>query len=135
MEGDDDGVLEAARAIRPYLRDLIGPTAAGITDQRIGAELTGSADRAVMVSRLRALLEEQPDTAWFLGRVLADKPLYRPPYHQQAPLRRMVSPAGDPGLVRADRYLCPRGDYAWYQPEVGAPVPECPAHHLPLARS
>jgi hypothetical protein len=135
MDSDDDGVLEAARAIRPYLDDLVGPGPAKVIDGRIAGELTGGAGRADTARALRALLEEQEDTAWFLSRVLADRPGYRPPYQQPASRRGIVSPAGDPGLVTADRYACPRGDYVWYRPEVGFPVPRCPTHRLPLVRS
>ena len=45
MEGEDDGVLEAARAIRPYLRDLIGPTAAGLPIS--GSPLSSPGQRTV----------------------------------------------------------------------------------------
>lgn len=108
MDSDDDGVLEAARAIRPYLNDLVGPAVAENLDRRIASEFTGQADRMATPTRLRALLEEQEDTAWFLSRVLADKPLYRPPYDQPTYQRGVVSPPGDPGVVEADRYACPR---------------------------
>jgi hypothetical protein len=131
MDRDDDGVLEAARAIRPYLSDLVGPAKAGALDRRIADHLAGP---AVSVAELRSLLEEQEDTAWFLSRVLSDRPRYRPPYHQPAATRGIVSPAGDPALIEADRYSCPRGDYVWYRPEVGSPVPDCPTHGLSLTR-
>ncbi len=136
MDSDDDGVLEAARAIRPYLNHLVeDPAVAGTLDRRIADQLTGPADPAGTASRLRAMLEEQEDTAWFLSRVLTDKPRYRPPYQQPTHKRDIVSPAGEPGLVVADRYACQYGDYVWYRPDVGTPVPDCPDHHIPLARS
>jgi plasmid stabilization system protein ParE len=135
MDSDDAGVLEAARAIRPYLGDLIGPAKAEMMDRRIADQLNGPAAETGVAGRLRAVLEEQEDTAWFLSRVLADAPRYRPPYQQSAYQRDIASPAGDPGLVEADRYACPRGDYIWYQPEVGTPIPPCPTHHMPLTRS
>jgi hypothetical protein len=136
MGSDDDGVLEAARAIRPYLNRLVeDPAMAASLDRRIADQLTGTADSAATASRLRVMLEEQEDTAWFLSRVLTDKPRYRPPYQQPAHPRDIVPPAGDPGLIVADRYACPRGDYVWYRPDVGTPVPDCPDHHIPLSRS
>lgn len=128
----DDGVLEAARAIRPYLRDLVGPAEAGTFDRRIGDLLTGPADRAA--TALRALLEGHEDTAWFLDRVLADRPLYRPPYQQTIAQRDITRPAGDPGGIGADRYICPTGDYVWYRPDVGTRIPNCPDHGVALVR-
>jgi hypothetical protein len=136
MDSDNDGVLEAARAIRPYLKDLIDdPAVAGNLDRRIAEQFTDQADQAATASRLRVLLEKQEDTAWFMNRVLTDKPHYRPPYHQPAYQRDIVSPAGDFGLIEADRYVCPAGDYVWYRPDIGTPVPDCPDHHIPLARN
>lgn len=136
MDSDDDGVLEAARAIRPYLENLVDePAVARNLDRRIAEQLTGQGDQAATASRLRALLEEHEDTAWFLSRVLTDRPRYRPPYQQPRDRRDIVSPAGDVGLIGADRYACPEGNFVWYRPDIGTPVPDCPDHHLPLART
>jgi hypothetical protein len=135
MDSDDDGVLEAARAIRPYLGDLIGPAQASAIDDLIAREFNSPASLAETAGRLRVLLEEHEDTAWFLTRVLADPSLHRPPYVQQVRYRGIISPAGDPYLVAADRFACPRGDYAWYRPEIGTPIPVCPTHHLTLIRN
>lgn len=133
---DDDAVIEAARAIRPYLDRLANPRAtADELDRHLADALNGSSDRPAAARRLRILLEEQEDTAWFLAEVLADAPHCRPPYHQPRYRRRqggIPAPAGDPGLVDAVRYACPHGDYVWYRPEVGTPVPHCPTHHIPL---
>jgi hypothetical protein len=134
MDSDDDGVLEAARAIRPYLGDLVAPPLASAIDDRIASEFNSTASPAEIVGRLRALLEEHEDTAWFLTRVLADSSLRRPPYLQRTRYRGITSPPGDPFLVAADRLVCPRGDYVWYRPEIGAPVPACPTHQLALIR-
>jgi hypothetical protein len=131
---DDEGVLEAARAIRPYLADLVGPTVADRLDRRIADLLTGAEEQAIPAALL-SLLEEQQDTAWFLGRVLDDRPRYRPPYVQGGPARDIASPAGDLGGIEADRYACPLGDYVWYRPDVGTEVPACPDHRIPLVRN
>lgn len=136
----DDGVLEAARTIRPYLTDLVGPDAAGPLDRQIADHLNSSAGRVQTSSQLQMVLDEHEDTRWFLAETLADAPHYRPPYLQPPYVPRgaggMASPAGDAGLIGANRYTCPRGgDYIWYQPEIGTPVPDCPTHQVPLARS
>jgi hypothetical protein len=135
----DDGVWEAARAIRPYLADLVGPPAAGGLDRRLADELTTPGERSERTRRLRAILDEHPHTRRFLLDVLADPPHYRPPYEQPRSHRRPAGdagPLGDLSPVTADRYLCPdtSHDYAWYRPDVGTPVPDCPTHHVPLIR-
>jgi hypothetical protein len=137
---DDDAVIEAARAIRPYLDRLADPpTSAAELDRQLADALNDrSTGRPATARQLRALLEEQEDTAWFLAEVLADAPHCRPPYHQHRYRRHRSAfpvPAGDPGPVDAVRYACPRGDYVWHRPEIGTPVPDCPTHHLPLADS
>ncbi len=133
----DDGVREAARAIRPYLDDLLGPQAAAL-DRRLAEALTGRADPAEHARLLRTLLDEHPRTRRFLADVLADPPHYRPPYEQPRYHQRPDSgaaPAGDPSPVIADRYTCPDGDYVWYRPDVGTPVRDCPTHRIPLVRA
>jgi hypothetical protein len=134
MDPDDHGVLEAARAIRPYLTDLVGPTEAAVLDRQIADLLHDLTNTTETAAQLRTLLHRQEDTGWFLDRVLADWPHYRPPYQQSAQHRDLPRPAGDISHVEADRYVCPEGDYVWYRPEVGTRIPKCPDHHLPLTR-
>jgi hypothetical protein len=136
---DDDGVRAAARTIRPYLAELIGADGTRVLDEQLAALLNDTTDPAGSAARLRELLEEADDTtSWFLHAVLADAPRYEPPY-QLARSRRergMASPAGDPtNPVLAPRYSCPRGgDYVWYRPDIGTPIPECPTHGVELVR-
>ena len=128
MDADDEGVLEAARAIRPYLDRLVeSPDAAADLDRQLADELGQVSDPPASARRLRVLLGQHEDTAWFLGRVLADAPDYRPPYHQPGYITRgTASPAGDAMPIAAARYNCPVcGNYVWYRPDVGTPVPRC----------
>lgn len=139
MGSDDDGVWAAARAIRPYLADLVGQDA-GLLDSQIANRLNGAADRPDAVIELRALLEGNEETRWFLREVLRDRPYHRPPYQQSRYLQRqsggIASPAGDPGpILHAGMYECTHGDYVWYRPDVGTPVPHCPTHQTPLTRT
>jgi hypothetical protein len=138
MASDDDGVWAAAQTIRPYLIDLIGQDAAGPLDRQIAGQLNRAANQPKAVAAMRALLEANEDTSWFLFEVLQDTPRHRPPYLQpRHRLRRGIpSPGGDPGpVMHAGIYECPCGDYVWYRPEVGTPVPECTTHHIPLTRA
>jgi len=137
MRSDDDGVWAAARSIRPFLTDLAGQDA-GLLDRQIADQLNSAASRAETVVALRALLEANEDTHWFLFEVLRDRPHHRPPYQQprHRPRRGIPCPAGDPGpVLHAGIYECPHGDYVWYRPEVGTPVPDCTTHHVPLTRT
>ena len=139
MGTEDEGVLEAARAIRPYLTRLVDNPAAARLDRAIADDFASAADRSATARRLRALLDSHEDTAWFLTEVLKDAPHYRPPYQQPRYLQRqtggIAAPIGDPGPIDAARYTCPHGDYVWYRPEVGTPIPDCPTHHVALTRN
>jgi hypothetical protein len=135
MNRNDDGVLEAARAIRPYLSDLLGPAKAVAIDRQIADALTVGSAGTTAAEQVRMILERDGDTAWFLQRVLDDKPFYRPPYYQPVITRGITAPAGDPGFVAADRYACPQGDYVWYRPDLGTCVPRCPDHDILLVRA
>ena len=128
MDPDDEGVLEAAQPSAPTSTGLVeSPDAAAELDRQLADELGQVSDPSASARRLRILLEQHEDTAWFLGRVLADAPDYRPPYHQPGYLTRSARiPAGDVMPIEAARYNCPVcGDYVWYRPDVGTPVPRC----------
>jgi len=138
LTSDDRGVLEAARAIRPYLTDWFTEQDAAVLDQQIATVLAAvnPADPAPVAGELRALLNRHPLTGRFLRDVLADAPHHRPPDQQPRYQRTpRPSPLGDPGPVAADRYICPHGDYTWYRPDLSTPIPICPTHQTTLTRS
>jgi hypothetical protein len=140
-EMDEEGALEAARAIRPYLPRLVGP-AADTLDRRI-AELLNAARTEQVVAAVCSLLNDNETTRDFLAEILSDAPHYRPPSLQPGNLAGRSSGgsgykplAGDFGSVlHVGKYVCPQGDYVWYRPAVGAPIPVCPTHRFGLART
>jgi hypothetical protein len=129
----DEGVLEAARVIRPNLIELVGP-AADELDAQIAKLLTEHAAGQDVTTKLCSILNEGEATSDFLEVVLADAPRYRPPIVVDADLRtRGYTPLpGDIGAPQADRYICPQGDYVWYQLAVGAAIPLCKTHQTAL---
>ncbi len=48
--------------------------------------------------------------------------------------RDIVSSTGAPWPDDAECYVCPLGDYTWYRPHIGTPIPLCPTHDVPLRR-
>jgi hypothetical protein len=79
----NEGVVEAARAIRPYLEELVDPQAAAGLDRQLADTLLGPADTAAeRIRRLRDLVDTHPATRRFLTEVLTDPPHFRPPYQQ-----------------------------------------------------
>jgi hypothetical protein len=124
----DEGVREAACAIRWYLPELVGPAAAELDSQLTGL-LAAAAGEDVGV-QMRALLDGREATHVFLEAVLEDAPNYRPPQVRSGAHRGPGYSAlpGSHGPVDVDKFCCPEGDYVWYQQAVGVPVPSCPTH-------
>jgi hypothetical protein len=135
--GDDDeqGILAAARAVRPFLPDLIGPDSSQV-DGRL-ADLLAAARRGENVTTpVRSVLEEHEATADFLDAVLADAPRYLPP--DLAPENLRVRdykslPSPSPGPVDFEVYVCEQGDYTFYQLAADDPVPLCRTHGTKLS--
>jgi hypothetical protein len=127
------GAVEAARAIRPFLRELLPPTEADELDGQIATLL--NADMASEVG-IRRVLESREATSDFLAEVLEDAPLFRPPKFQERILRDAIfNPLpGDAMPVHAGKYGCPKHDYVWYRPSSGTEIPRCPTHGLELTR-
>ncbi|MEU6814602.1 hypothetical protein [Streptomyces sp. NPDC046860] len=136
------GMAEAARAVRPYLAELVGPVAAPPLDDLLADALAGVPAEpdagSEAVARLRETLHADAATWAFTEAVLEDAPLFRPVYVRPAKGSRggdgpPPSAAGDVGPVEADRFDCPQGnDYTWYRDQVGSRVPDCPTHGVPV---
>ena len=121
-----EGLWEAARCVRPYLSELVGRAAPEV-DRAIEEVLNGQHDDDAE-RRLHAIFESYEGTDAFLERVLEDAPNYRPPQvvTALAAHKGYVPGAGNSSPVRADKFVCPHGDFVWYRPEVGVPTPDCP---------
>jgi hypothetical protein len=123
----DDGVRAAARAVRQFLPELVGPEAG-----RLDAEVAGLLAEPGSTDRLRRLLDEREGTRAFLGAVLDDAPRYRPPQARPentkdasgySPLPGRIGPLAPP------RFRCPDGDdYDWWQLSRTDPIPVCDTH-------
>jgi hypothetical protein len=134
MEGGrmDDGVVEAARAVRPYLVEFLGTVTARELDAELADLLARAAAGEDVEAGLRSALEAREATSVFLDRVLDDAPDFRPPRVVSELTRRYSGLPGQRSPVRADKFYCPYGDYVWYRSEVGVPVEQCPTHHCTL---
>lgn len=135
-EMDELGILQAARALRPYLPQLVGPDSEAL-DARLAERLAATSRGENVTDALWPLLSEREETLTFAAWVILDAPHYRPPDLQpdHPGERSGLQPLpGDIGPVHADRYVCPNGDYVWYRRVIGTPIPACPTHGPVLVR-
>jgi len=141
----DEGVLEAARSVRPYLEGLVGEPSAEDLDTQIAGLLARANQGEDVTAVIRDVLSGNEATAAFLDEVLADTPEFRPPDMQPGFLysnRRGSTSAGHgalPGdvgpILHTGKYACPEcKDYVWYRPSVGTPVRLCKKCKVMLER-
>lgn len=125
---NDESVLKAARAIRPELKKLISENAEEL-DQQLAGLLEAAEQGELVTNRILQDLRGAPATREWLKKFLKEE--------EMATTRnvRFEPPLGDPGVIGATKYVCPRGDYTWYQMSAGSTVPKCPTHAVTLVVS
>lgn len=116
-------ILEAARAIRPYLPTLLDAEPAAQIDGALAALLAAGGHDAE--DRILVELDRHNATRdWAAGYIELGLP---PDLAQYAERSFSEAPGyGDP--VRIPKFDCPHGDYAWYRHDVGEEPPRCPTH-------
>jgi hypothetical protein len=128
MSGDEDPILDAARAIRPYLPHLVG-TRADDVDRTLVELLKGASAGETVDDALLDVLQRDPAThnwtASYLERGL-------PPDIAAVREKGLQELPGHGEVVAATRFRCPRGDYLWYRRSVGQEIPRCPTHRMEL---
>ena len=123
-------IFEAASSIRPYLAQLLNPEEAQRMDEQLSELLAQVQQEPTNVSQqILKLLSSQEATREWSKKFLKDKLPPEIEKSYQPPLRPHPFPVS--GLIK---YICPYGDYVWYQTQVGEPIPNCPTpnHDLPL---
>ncbi len=130
----DDSLSEAARVIRPFLGQLVGPAEADEVDGQIADLLDRAGKGEDTSAALREVLDSREATRVFTRRVIADAPHYRPPELQPVRLRGIYPGElpGAPQYISVPKYVCPRGDVVWYRYSVGIKIPTCKTHGLLL---
>jgi hypothetical protein len=127
---DDMTLLEAGRAIRPFITELISATDdAAALDRDLAAALALADEPVAAAEVFRLLMASQPAAEWLLD--FEDVGL--PPALWPAGVVRGVELQGDGAILRSARYRCPAGnDYTWYRRSVAKPIEKCPTHHVLL---
>ena len=125
---DDTVILDAARAIRPYLADLVGLEEAESVDAEL-AELLAQAvaGRNVDDAILGALSADAVLRDW----TAAFLQTRRPPVADRG-VRSYEPLAGAAPPTHPTVFACPYGDYVWYERSPRALIPACPTHRCVL---
>jgi hypothetical protein len=116
-EFDAETVLEGARSIRPHLPALLGDRAPQV-DARVADLLAQAKDGQTVDKEILALLKHEQSTYYWIAEYLSSDSVTK----GFAPL------PGKSGPITAPKFVCPEGDYVWYQRSAGTPVPDCPTH-------
>ena len=116
-------VLEAARAVRPYLASLM-PGSYAAVDERLATLLKRGAAGEDVRNEVLTLMRGSPACRqWWIefarGGVPGDV---------SSAGRRYGELAGSGEPVEMPRFACPHGDYVWYRRAVRQLPPRCPSH-------
>lgn len=124
MSPDESMVMEAGRAIRPFIGKLIAdPAEAAALDRGLVSALT-QADTAAAAEVFTLLTASQPTAEWLID---FEKLGYPPAFRPAPGVRGGFLLDGDAELVRAWRFRCPaNNDYTWYRRTVSQPIAFCP---------
>jgi hypothetical protein len=127
---EESTVLEAGRAIRPFISELIaGPGEAAALDRDLAAALARGDKSAAAAEVLQLLTASQPTAEWLMDF----EELGLPPALKSAPQVRGVTLPGDGPILRSIRFRCPDGnDFTWYRRNAAKPIEFCPTHHVRL---
>lgn len=115
-------MLDAARAIRPHLPDLVGDEAEELDGQLQRLLARSETGETVKIDILR-VLSQQPATRRWANDLL------KVPQRD----RSYEGPPGKVQKISVPKYICPKGDGTpWYRFSIGDQVPLCPNHHIAL---
>lgn len=120
-------ILEGAKVIRYHLPELLGAGAEEF-DMRVAEVLNSGQPDAERAQQLLKLLAGSPATAEWLADFLSSGQLPDPRATDLELRSYYAPPAGQHSPPPTAKYVCPRGDFIWYQPMVGVPVPRCRTH-------
>jgi hypothetical protein len=112
---EEHEVLDAARAIRPHLPDLVGDEANDV-DRELQRLLARAETGENVKTDVLELLRQRDKTRQWANALLKVPPQYRS-YERQA---------GRVQRVSVPKYSCPQGYYVWYRFSIGDQVPLCP---------
>lgn len=114
----EDVIRELAERIRQELGSLVGQEDAAELDSELDALLARGAAGEEVSPLIVQLIYSNPRVSDRFVKLFSSGPTPRSQSMQLPPGRR--------GLPLPPRYVCPAGDYEYFQFDVAKPVPLCP---------
>lgn len=118
-----EDILETARAIRPYLPQLLHPTPAANLDQRLGDLLAEAEQNPSIPLLVLKQLREHSTTREWAENFLRDQ--------QFADQHRGYNPLVGEHTVNPAKFICPQCSYTWSR-EANEEIPLCPTDLVSL---
>jgi hypothetical protein len=130
----DDLLVEAARAVRPHLGELLPAPEAAEVDRGLAEALNHpGVDRERVAVVVRGQAAVHAWVAEFVTHAVTDHDDLNVPSKSPGAERYQGLP-GDPRPGAPVRYACPEGaDFVFYRRSPAIAVPQCPTHRLPLS--
>lgn len=110
-------VLEGARTIRAYLPEMLDQEAQQV-DQQLSDLLAQAKSGEDVGQEILGLLKGHEGTYHWMAEFLSSHSVSK----------GFEALPGRSSSISARKFICPEGDYVWYQRSVGSPVPRCPTH-------
>lgn len=129
--GEDTLLLDAARAIRGFLPELVEQCFAAEVDDELVRLLALAEEGKPVLEQVAAVLSRSPETLDWVSAYLEHGV---PPEFAEVRERVFQGLEGVPAAPAPEKYRCPSGDFVFYRRSVGIPVPQCPTHQIPLER-
>lgn len=131
MNYSADEIYRAARAIQPYLADLLNAPNAQRLERRLEGLLSEVSMKQGSHTELFQLLSEHESTRNWIRLYLED---HYPAEDILKALRIYYPLQGIKHSVESPRYVCPveKCNQDWYRQSREAEIPECPVHGLKL---
>jgi hypothetical protein len=127
----DEELIDVARIVRPYLPQLVGEQSS-VYDAQIRVLLDRAVEGQDIEGELYAVLTQSPTLQTWFAQVLQNDEHLPPELQPLAELAYEPLP-GTRSPADPQRYVCPvDGNYVWFRPFVGVPIPQCQDHPVVL---
>lgn len=130
---DDSELFTAARAVRPFLGDLV-PQHAATVDRELAAALLSSDPDEVRLDRIESVFGAHDSLTDWIGQFL-DGGAIPPEVLEIVTRSDYKGLAGDNLPIPGTRFVCPNGDYEFSVLRRGQHIRPCPTCGLSLVQA